>query len=242
MNASKFTSIKATEDSLFSDWRNQLKLQNNLFIPDGIVNEEKWSMANTKALFLLKEVNAENDTEEWDERDYLNRYNTEPRYIKTHSPTITSLTEWIHAIHSKDNLKWSDVVKQTRNTEVQSELLKQIALVNLKKVPGGGTIDYRKFDTYWKNTKNIQNLKEQLNIYLDSENHPDFIICGATSWAYKEIFKDSCLCWKETKRGISFCKHNNTIVIDYCHPQARISSNIKYYALFDAIKEIKELF
>ena len=234
----KTLSIGAKEDVLFDTWREQLARQHKVFIPDGIVNPEKWSKAKVKVLFLLKEVNG--GDKEWDERDYLRKYNVEQRYIDTHSPTISVLVQWVHAFQASDELTWEDVLTQVQNPEIQSELLEQIALVNVKKVPGGGTVDGEKFDQYWSNSENVQNLREQLELYFSAES-PDFIVCGATAWYYNELFKTEKLKWEVTSRGIYFCKHKKTMVIDFCHPQARISSNIKYYALFDALQEIYDL-
>jgi len=234
---SEIIDLRDKEEILFSKWREQLSQQHKVFIPDGVVCPEKWKAAKNKVLFLLKEVNG--GEKEWDERDYLRNYNKEQQYIDTHSPTIAVLIQWIHAIFADNELDWSMVLKQTQNVDYQTELLEQIALVNVKKVPGGGTVDGEKFDAYWKKPENIQNLKEQLLFCLSAENAPDFVICGATSWYYNEIFKDEKLQWVTTSRGVSYCKHRNTIVVDYCHPQARIASNIKYYALLDALEEIR---
>lgn len=237
MNALELvTAIKAREEVLFSTWREQLALQRKIFIPDGVVNPEKWIDTRVKVLFLLKEVNG--GESEWDERDYLCKYNREQRYLKTHSPTVSALIQWIHAVNTVRTLTWQDVLSQTQEIKLQSELLEQVALVNVKKVPGGGIVDGEKFDAYWKEPQNIQNLRKQLKIYF-SLAPPDFIVCGGTAWYYDNLFKDEKLVWETTSRGIPFCRHGRTIVIDYCHPQARIASNIKYYALLDAIQEIR---
>lgn len=230
--------IRRNEEKLFSEWRKELNDYGKVFIPDGVVVPEKWVNANNRVIFLLKEVNG--GESEWDERDYLENYNTNPLYIKTHSPTISVLIQWIYAFDNDIELEWDKLLSQIDNTETQTKLLQQIALVNVKKVPGGGTVDGEKFDQYWREKKNIDNLKKQFENYFSSDAPPDYIVCGATSWFYEEIFKNEKLKWEQTSRGIRYCKHRNTIVIDYCHPQARIASNIKYYALFDALQEIRE--
>ncbi len=229
-------SLGMLEDALYEPWRKRLASEKKIFIPDGIVNPAKWINAKVRVLFFLKEVNGGDD--EWDERDYLRRYNIEEKYKKTHSQTISELTRWIHVFTEDNYPKWNDVIAQTDNTELQSELLQQIAVVNVKKVPGGGTVNNVKFDQYWSNEENIKKLKEQLEIYF-SIAPPDFIVCGATAWCYKAVFKEEKLKWNMTSRGVYFCEHGNSVVIDFCHPQARISSNIKYYALLDAVQEIR---
>lgn len=230
------TPIRLAEEALFSHWKAQLTNQQKLFISDGVVNPIKWTTAKKKILFLLKEVNGADDA--WDERDYLAHYNTKEEYIKTHSPTITALIQWIHAVMADSAVDWSTVEKELQDTAIQSNLLAQIALVNVKKSPGKGIVDGEAFDSYWKNPENRQNLMKQLAIYSASDTPPDFIICGGTAWYYNALFKDTRLDWQTTSRGIPYCRHNNAVIIDYCHPQARIAANIKYYALYDAIQEI----
>ena len=46
--------------------------------------------------------------------------------------------------------------------------------------------------------------------------------------------------WEKTKREILKIKENNKIIVSYSHPEARVSSNLLYYGLIDAIKEIYE--
>lgn len=232
----QLSTIRQKEHELFFKWREQLNNENKIFIPDGVVDTDRWSDTSPRILFLLKEVNG-GDTE-WDERDYLAHYNTKEEYIKTHSPTITALIQWIHAFMTDSHHDWHTVEKKLEDKSLQSELLSQIALVNVKKTPGEGTFNGESFYNYWKNNENVQNLKEQLAIYSSSPTPPDFIVCGGTAWCYNEVFKDKRLVWQTTSRGITYCKHGQSIVVDYCHPQARIASNIKYYALYDAIQEI----
>ena len=49
---------------------------------------------------------------------------------------------------------------------------------------------------------------------------------------------DPKLNWDITSRGIEFSIHENTIIISFCHPEARIKDCFLHYAIIDAIKEI----
>lgn len=233
-------SIKAKEDMLFNEWKGNLNSeQQRFFIPDGVVDEILWSRVPLKILFLLKEVNG---GECWDERQYLYDYNTKEEYLKTHSLTIKTVIQWAYgAIDIAKDISWEEIEKTISCTAMQTTLLRQIALVNIKKLSGVGNVDYANFDAYFSDAGNVQFLKKQLNIY-----EPDVIVCAGTGYYFQQLYKDSVLPvekWKKTHRGIGYYVLGNTIILDYCHPQARIAANIKYYALVDAIAEIKrELF
>lgn len=231
------TYIRASEQDLFDAWRQKITQQGKVFIPDGVVNTDQWVQAKRKILFLLKEVNG--GEQEWDERDYLRYYNSEPQYLKTHSLTISALIQWIHAVNADEFVGWDEVLSATQEPDVQSALLEQIALVNVKKTPGAGTVDGEKFEEYWQDVENQAYLKQQLELYLCSAVPPDYIICGTTAWYFGKLFQEEKLSWSITTRGIPYCKYNDSFIIDFCHPQARISSNIKYYALYYAIREIE---
>ncbi|WP_455655166.1 hypothetical protein [Phascolarctobacterium sp.] len=231
-------SIQEKENRVFDEWKNSLDLESKrFFIPDGVVDEESWNSAPLKILFLLKEVNG---GEAWDERQYLYDYNIKEEYLKTHSLTINTVLQWAYgAMYIARDISWEEVAHTINCITTQTGLLRNIALVNIKKLSGAGNVDYQNFDKYFNDVKNTDYLRKQLAIYK-----PDIIICGGTGYYFQQLYKDSVLPiekWKKTHRGTSYCIVGNTIVIDYCHPQARIAANIKYYALIDAIAEIKQL-
>lgn len=163
------------EDELFLEWKILVKKESSaIFVTDGIVNEDGWRKANVKVLYLLKEVNGADD--EWDERDYLANYNIKEPYINTHSPTIDALIKWQFGIADCGISSWRDVEKRTQDKALQTTLLEQICLVNIKKTAGGGVVDWERFDAYFANQENHKYLKKQLALY-----DPQIVICGGTA-------------------------------------------------------------
>ena len=227
-----FMSTKEKEDALFTRWKQYVQQSSDsFFVTDGIVNEDTWNQAPLKVMYFLKEVNGA-DTE-WDERDYLLNYNSKEEYRKTHSPTINTLLRWQYGITCGKEHNWQSVEKAMQDENLQLDLLSQIALVNIKKTAGGGTVNWNNFDKYIKIPKNINFLREQLALYS-----PDVIICGKTAW-YMSILKGwKDFDWKETQRGIRYIKENETVYIDFVHPEVRAPKNIIYYALIDTFKEL----
>lgn len=221
--------IREQENSLFEQWKEYVA--DAVFVKDGVVNEEQWNSAPIKVLYLLKEVNG--GDREWDERDYLEKYNIEPNYIKTHSPTISVLTQWQYGIFKGNKRRWDDVEKEALLPEIQSKLLSQICLVNLKKTAGGSVVDWNKFDAYFSKEINRENLRKQLKLYS-----PDIVICGGTAWHLSQIKGWNDSVWKQTNKGIKYYIEENVVYIDFCHPNIRGPKNIFYYALVDALEEI----
>ncbi|WP_053005828.1 hypothetical protein [Kiloniella spongiae] len=74
---------------------------------------------------------------------------------------------------------------------------------------------------------------QQLSFY-----DPDLTICCGTGWFYHE-FVFGVKEWKISQRGIEyFERKRGKFVLSYSHPEARVSPNLLYYGLVDAIREI----
>ena len=52
-------------------------------------------------------------------------------------------------------------------------------------------------------------------------------------------YRDRKITCKMTKRGIWYFIDNGTVVISFSHPEARVKDNFLFYALLDAVREIK---
>ena len=219
------TIIREQENKLFERWKNNCEN----FIPDGVVAETMWNTATRKILFLLREVN--DCPAGFDERDYL-KYYFDPEHKYMHSPTIDNLILWAYGIQALPNfISWSEAEKNA----YASNILESVALVNIKKTSGGGTVDWDNFDKYFSAASNREYIKEQLQIYK-----PDIVICGGTAYYLSCLYPDKFneANWKITSRGIRYIKNKNTVYIDYKHLNIRAPRNIMYYALMDTINEI----
>lgn len=225
------------ENGIFSEWKSNLpQEQRDNFIPDGVVDERQWDKAKVKVLYLLKEVNGGTD---WDEREYLAGYNTIPEFIKTHSPSIDALILWTYGLTSGNpDEPWSQVLSTTADKSVQSALLSEIGVVNLKKTSGFGVADLKTLDAFATEPYNQEMLRRQLALY-----HPDIVICGGTAYYLTTLYGEDLAIkkWNTTKRGVRYTKRESTMYIDFCHPLIRAPKNMIYYSLLDTIKEIREL-
>lgn len=216
-------SLQNSEKRMLDEWRDKLKAER--FIRDGMVNPEKYCASETRILVVLKEVNDKDGKEVWELTEFLN----EPKTRKTWGP----LSRWINGIQNLDtDYDWKDIKDFFDNGG--KELLQSIAVVNVKKTPGGSSSDDKVLSEFaLENSDNKDRLKKQIELY-----EPDIIICGGTAWIVKRILECKDL-WPETKHGIAYYKFNpGPVVIDYLHPEAHAREQILYYSLIEAVKEI----
>lgn len=224
-------SIKEKEKQLLDEWKEKGQCDNifgkkEFFVKDGLIDEINYSKAPIKILYLLKEVNG--GDEDCDLRDFVRD--------GARSATWDNITRWTKGIFEyfkyKNELDWDSLEKI--DTYDRSQILKSIIAVNLKKIPGRCTADYKKIEDFLKKQINKTFLKKQLSIY-----NSDIIICCGTGWLYSRYINQ--IDWDKTTRGIKYKKENSKIIIDYLHPNTRVSSNLLYYGIIDAIKEISRI-
>lgn len=109
--------------------------------------------------------------------------------------------------------------------------------MNLKKISGSSQAKWKEIENF--SEKYEENLQEQIKLY-----DPELIICcgGGGKFLDGDLFYDDntgkVIESQRTSRGVWYRKKADLINIFYCHPNARVNSNILYYALIDAVKEI----
>lgn len=205
------------ENIFLDDWAAKV----SGFIRDGIVDHEFYWKSGIKILFLLKEVNG---GEDWDLREFLREGGRKQ--------TWDNVTRWVIGInHLERDIPWREL--ETITEEQRIENLQQIAVVNVKKTPGGHTSALEQITE--AAIDNGEMLCNQINMC-----QPDIIICGGTSGNYfNNITEYSNPVWKQTKHGIWYVvEPTGRIIVEYSHPEARIKDCLLYYGLVDAVREI----
>lgn len=204
-----------------NDFLNTWALQAPGFIRDGVVDHEVYWKSKNKVLFLLKEVNGGKD---WDLREFLHEGGRKQ--------TWDNVTRWIIGINNLDrDITWEEI--ESISEEQRQEALRQIAVVNVKKVSGGHTSVKEQIANAAEN--NSEMLRHQIDMY-----EPDIIICGGTDGSYfNNISEYDNPNWKQTKRGIWYViEPSGRIIISYSHPEARVKDCLLYYGLVDAVRDI----
>lgn len=229
--------VKQEEKALFKKWKTQYKedleqsgeKEKGFFVTDGMVNP----LAYKNIVFVLKEVNGA--TKEWHLSEMLqggsngNSWNNIARWTK--GLTCASPQEAC-------DLVWDDTIEKIRQEDRDIQLAK-VATMNLKKISGTSEAKWPEIKAF--SEKYEKNLQEQISLY-----DPEIIICcgGGGKFLDDILFRDEqtkeIIPSQRTSRGIWYRKKGNLINIFFFHPNARMNSNILYYTLMDAVREIKE--
>jgi len=212
-------SIKDVETKLF----NQLKINNTSIVTDGVANEKEYLDSKYRILYVMKEVNSYQNGG-WSLTEFISN--------GARSQTRDNVARWTEGIlNLEKDFDWEYL--STANDIRRNIYLKKIASINLKKTPGRHTSIYNEIRIATKNNKEI--FKKKVDIY-----QPDIIICCGTSGLFAKYCLESGLTWQMTSRGIEYMILDNTIIVSFSHPEARVADQYLYYALIDAIREILE--
>lgn len=214
-------SLEQKEEELFGQWRASWS---DSFVTDGAVDPNAYVASSPRILFLLKEAN-DPDGGGWCLREFLRR-GGRPQ-------TWNNITRWVQAIRRlPDEVPWDDLRCVAESN--RREMLQAIAVVNLKKLPGGHTTERKDFwevvqrDAHW--------IRDQVALY-----DADLIVCCGTDLgsAFKVFIEPNRNPWRVTSRGVEFLEYApRKFVLIYLHPEARVSDNILHYGLIDAVREL----
>ncbi len=214
--------IADKEARLFRQWRQK----HDEICPDGAVDPHEFAQSSPRILLVLKETN---DIAGGDMRDYLRNDNSRPQ-------TWSNAARWVHAIRELGySIPWNDVESASR--EYRCQHLASVAAVNIKKTTGSHTSKNRELLEFsLGDDESIALLREQLTLY---EAH-FVILCGSiVAHAYRQVFPDTAESeWARTSRGVSYRMRTPTCEIEYAHPEARVSDNLLFYGIHDAVREI----
>lgn len=199
-------------NKLFQQWKKEIPGNKGCFISDGIINEHEYNNAKTKILFLTKEPNSPNK-EEWDFRQV---WNEQVRYI-----FASRISEWTYGL--LDGFKPYSTIKY----EEKLAAIKKIALMNIKKVGGGGSSNEIEILAHLKT--NMALLNRQIEII-----NPELIILGVSWDSIKSnLIKNTK--WEDSGYNVDLCNWNGKKVIDFYHPSSRIVPAASYSLLQNII-------
>lgn len=213
--------ITQQEESLFAEWRTN----RSCFVADGVVDEQAYISSSRRLLFVLKEVN-DPDGGEWDLREFI-RQGGRPQ-------TWNNITCWVEGIRNISvDIPWTDL--EQVDEERRQKTLRSVAVINLKKSPGGYTADAGALYKVADEDKLF--LNRQFSLY-----EPDIVVCcgSITSDVFHSLVDFSTEPdWKSTSREVWYHEYlPGKYVIRYTHPEARVADNLLYYGLVDAVREI----
>lgn len=212
--------MREEEELLFKEWR--LKRPN--LIPDGVIDEQFYNGSSIKVLYILKEVNGGTN---WDLRGHLKGGGR--------ASTFNNIARWQFGIENIDKeISWDKI--NYISQEFRKDQFKNIAVVNIKKEPGGASAISKQIWTYSWDDREF--LKKQIAIYK-----PDIIVCCGTGEMVQErelITKFDK--WEISSFGVKYFKITNEgriqFIINFCHPAIRSNAKDKFDLLIKTIQEI----
>lgn len=179
-------------------------------IIDGIVDIDEYISSEIKILWVLKEVNSPDDTDSWDLRGAIKGLKTERGMRKGWGKTFNPIVYVTNGILT--NRIWQEIEHVNNRPEIIDDLRK-VAYVNLKKIPGGGSVKYDKLHNQYNLHKEI--LLHQIRAYS-----PDVIICGGTFGLIKnDLPLDNFT--KEINHPVHLYYSTNQLIVDAYHPNQR---------------------
>jgi len=205
-------------NSLFKEYKSQRN-----FFRDGVFNESKFKSSKVKILFLLKEING-NENDSWDLREIVKD--------NTRSATWINAGK-IHYILNNNYPHYNNILNLNEQEITQS--INSIASINLSKKAGKGKANYSRI--YKEATDKFRLWKTQIDII-----NPDIVICGGTFDIVQELFEKNKIIdkkeIKETSNGMNYFYHNKMPFIDFVHPAffGRCRLSFGYSFLKGAIK------
>ena len=197
-------------DELFGRWRAAYGAECRHFISDGIIDEELYEAQQPRLLFLGKDPNDPNGTEDWDFRHLW------PNRTKLELKHADQVNRWAYGILNGFP-PWEQAKEPPENA------LLKVACMNVKKTGGAGTAvadDIRHHAEQYQ-----ERIREQVEI-ID----PDIIIGGLRGmWVWKVLFPD--LSATVEVEGVEVFRWRRAKVIDFYHPSNYYPRSMSYALL-----------
>lgn len=191
------TSLQEKEHKLFSIWRSRV----NEFIEDGVVDEQQFLQQKRRYVFVLKEANQMGKTTL---TEFL-RNGAPQNGGHTWNPVCRWLTGETSRVFSPDERK---------------DILRRIAVMNLKKEDGGNKTDMRNLEKVVECDKEY--IKAQMEIYIQY-SPVIFVCCGPwlLTMLQKHVFIEADI---QREAALPFIKpdpNHEAYFVAFFHPNAR---------------------
>ena len=199
-----------------------VSLERRWFIADGIVHYDTWSdlPPERRILFVLKEVNDPECNRNWTIQELL---------IEDYKYRMwRRLAEWARGILLTESSKPAPAFEEFPDVKDADDWLRKIAVINLKKYPGGGSADMATISRCARQDRS--EILEELRL-ID----PAIIICGGTYGVFSEILSlpaDSIRISNPTL-GYHYATifDKERLIIDFWHPANFYPMTLNYYGI-----------
>ena len=189
---------------------------------------EKWSNAKRKVLFLLKDTNDFPN----DDADYRFScfYDTEESHAYK---TFVVLLKWLWALNEVTPNSLPEFNK-TREEYIAAALQYPMAIVNIKKIVGGASVQNKLLKEYF--IKDKKYLKEQICNILK----PNIIVCGGGSGTILEmamqLYED--MKFEKYNEWCYYCPESSMTLIYSYHPSCPCGDNLKFNKMIENVQDM----
>ena len=207
---------KNLEETLFARWQEKRPGM----AKDGVVDDVEYYNCAVKVLFILKEVNG------WKNGDLRELLKRGEKWR-----TWNNISRWqlgVQHLYKTGKIEFRNKINQRD----RQSILKDIAVINLKKESGGAVSNMREIRTHALEDKKF--LKEQIDLYS-----PDLVICCGTGSIVAELELFESIKTINPFEKFGYAKNNTQLIIDYFHPQCRKSKEALFHDLMRCIEKVK---
>ena len=221
--------ISEQENELFDTW----KTKYSAFVEDGSPDPLAFQASLIRTVIMLKDVNAPN---------YQGVFSLRGQLKEAPNQWWRTVANWCAAmLRVPESPTWRELQAMPIK-----ESLKSFAFMQLKKEPGGGSIENWKLREYAR--RDAVEIDAQLRIY-----QPKIIVAAGVGQILLETIsqaskREFAYRPRFTKRGVryyeivdGFLDCHPTYLIQYMHPSARGIKSVACYGLRDAYAEITNL-
>lgn len=207
----------------------EIKDPNNIHEPiqDGIVNIQNYLSSKVRVMWVLKEANSPDDSD-WDQRHAINGLRTESGILKGWKSTFEPIIYVTNGIIN--NQEWDEMPDIEDDYSI-IDILKDIAYINVKKIPGGGNAIDKEIYEYFEKYKDI--LIDQIDLF-----QPQIVIFGNTMKYFKSALNLNVSIYDDS---VHYAIYQNKLFIDAYHP-SYVSRGIKGDKYFNSIKKVAKMF
>ncbi len=173
---------------------------------DGVADESCYMHAKIKTLFLLKEVNWPNMSNDWIYTAILKEtaYNTK-------TLDWPNICLWMEAMYNP-NITYMDCIQSDGrlNSEMLQKHLREIALVNIKKTAGDGSSKHQMI------LDAIERYGHLIRKQIDSIILPQLVVCGGTFDYAKRLYPEAQT--SVLPSGAMYFVTNGIVFLQFVHP------------------------
>lgn len=217
------SALQSQHDALMREWRSRHEREGKQrFVKDGVLCAAKYLSSTPKICFLLKEAHfaRTGSLVKW-----LNKGGMTPMWA--------TVAEWASGLQ-RTTAAGPLPKKPALTDNAKTELLRSVAIVNVKKSEGVESSDYSDLLDYVEADQDL--LRRQIEL-LD----PDVIVCGNNS-SFLRVLYDAGITPKRKVDDAGEIDHkkmlangyivfNGRIILDYYHPANQFPSKLNYYTI-----------